>query len=118
MLEGAVVAEHLEGEPPVRSSSPAILIARLALHAVATALWLALSSALWLPYLTLMAIYGRAPNVPRLRQVICYLGYTWRVEPQAPGLSPLERCWLTLSVLRLVATTPLYGLAWLIDEVL
>jgi hypothetical protein len=62
--------------------------------------------------------YGRAPNVPRGRQLARYLRLAWTVRPPPPGLSPYDRAWLSLSVLRLTATVPWFGTAWLLDEVL
>ncbi len=113
------IPEHLPREPELPRTSLATRAARLLRHAVATLLVALLTLWLWPVYLVLTALYGGwAPNVPRLRQVVRYLRTTWTVEPPAPGLTAYERLWLTVSILRLVATVPLFGVAWLLDEVL
>jgi hypothetical protein len=112
------IPEHLPGEPEPQRTSPATRVARLVRRSVVTLLVAALTSWLWPAYLLLAAVYGRAPNVPRLRQVIRYLRMTWAAELPSPGLTRYDRAWLTVSILRLVATAPLFGLAWLLDELL
>jgi len=73
---------------------------------------------LWPVYVALAAVYGRAPNVPRWRQILRYLRLTWSVEPPPPGLTLVDRLWLSVSIARLTATVPLFGVAWLLDELL
>ena len=112
------VPEHLPGEPALPRASGATRVARLIRHTVATLLVALLTLWLWPAYLVLAAFHGWAPNVPRLRQIVRYLRLTWTVEPPAPGLTTYDRLWLTVSILRLVATVPFFGTAWLLDEVL
>ncbi|NNL66971.1 MAG: hypothetical protein HKP30_12060, partial [Myxococcales bacterium] len=115
---GPEVQEHLPGEPPLRRASPAARAARLALRVATTLLLAAVLAWLWPIYLLLAAIHGWAPNVPRLRQVVRYLRHTWTVAPPSPGLGAWDRAWLSLSILQACATVPLWGTAWLLDELL
>lgn len=73
---------------------------------------------LWPLYIIGTLIWYRPPNVPHMAQVIRYLRLAWRVQPPYPGLSLQGRLWLTISIVRKVLTTPLIGLAWLLDELL
>lgn len=116
--EGASVPEHLPGEPALASSPTVVRAARLAARAATTLLLGLLTTGLWPVYGVLAARHGWAPNVPRLRPIGRYLRLAWTVRPPAPGLSRIDRAWLSLSVLRLGATVPLFGSAWLLDEVL
>jgi hypothetical protein len=112
-----MIHEHLPGEPVLERASAATRALRLLLRALVTLLLAALTAPLWPAYLLLAALYGRAPNVPRLRQVARYLRMTWRELPP-PGLTLDERAWMSLSILRLAATIPVFGVAWLLDELL
>lgn len=116
--DGVAIPEHLPGEPQrVRLASSAFA-ARLLFRAVATVLVAMLTAILWPIYWIAVAVWGWPPNVPRLRQVLRYLRLTWTVRPPPPGLPVLVRGWITLTILRKVALTPLWGLAWLLDEAL
>lgn len=106
--------EHLPGEQEPAAAS----FARLLLRTAVTLSLLLLTSWVWPLYLALAAVYGFAPNVPRLRQVRRYLVQAWILEPPPPGLSTYYRSWLTLSILQVVATAPVHGFAWLIDELI
>lgn len=77
-----------------------------------------LFSPLWLPYLLLVSVFGRPPNVPRTAQILRYLRGIWTENPPPPGLSTAQRAWLTASVLRKVVTIPVWGCAWLLDELI
>lgn len=112
------VSEHLPGEPPLRREAPARRAGRLLWRTGTTLLLLLATVWLWPLYAVLSVFYGRAPNVPRWRQIGRYLRLTWTVRPPAPGLAIGDRAWLTLSILRLVATVPLFGVAWHLDELL
>lgn len=118
IFDGSAVSEHLPGEP--RRDPPPTLrfVARLCVRAVSVVLLALLLAGLWPLYLLGAAIWGWPPNVPRLRQVIRYLRLTWTEQPPAPGLSPLARAWLTLLIGYKCAVTPLWGLCWLLDELL
>lgn len=118
MLEGAAIPDLMPGEPNRTRKTGAEMAARLVLHAVKTLLLLALTSWLWPFYLLLVAAFDWAPNVPRLKQVVRYLKHTWSSNPPSPGLAFVERAWLSFSILKRCATAPVYGLAWLLDEVL
>ena len=106
MLDGETIAAHLRDEPEIKRASTAALTVRLALRTFTTLLIAVLTAGLWPLYLLLSVVYGWPPNVPRLRQALRYLRLAWSVRPPAPGLSFLERSWLTLSVLKACATIP------------
>jgi hypothetical protein len=118
LFDGRAVREHLPGEP--RHDPPAT--PKLVLLIIARALRLvvlgALTSWLWPIHLLAALRYGRPPNVPRCRQVVRYLRLIWTVHPPAPGLSLAARTWLTLSVVRKVLVTPVWGLCWNLDWLL
>lgn len=63
-------------------------------------------------------VYGFPPNVPRMAQVRRYVRLIWTVNPPAPGLQPGIRMWMMLEVVRKLLVTPIWGLAWQLDEVL
>jgi hypothetical protein len=63
-------------------------------------------------------IWGRPANVAHLDQVARYLRLTWTAQPPAPGLTLLARLSLTVIILQKVATMPIKGCAWLLDELL
>jgi hypothetical protein len=110
-LDLDAVPEHLPGEPPSTARTGAALGVRIVIAAALVTLlgWALLP--LWVPYLALVAVYGWPPNVPRRRQIVRYLRAGWTVPPPPPGLSAGRRAWLTILVLRKVATIPLWGLA-------
>jgi len=118
LLENASVPEHMPGEPPDRSGAAAFRFARLVLRVFLTALVILLTAGLWPLYLVGVAVYGWAPHVPTLRQAVRYLRAIWTVRPPAPGLGVLTRAWHTLTVVRMCAMAPVWGLAWFLDEVL
>lgn len=69
-------------------------------------------------YLVGTQIWYRPPNVPHLGQIGRYLRLTWSASPSNPSLTWQARIWLTLSILRKWAMTPIKGCAWLLDEAL
>lgn len=91
---------------------------RLVLRWLRLGVTAALVLPLWPLYLVLAAVYGRPPNLPRWSQIGRYLRAACTVSPPPPGLPWLHRLWLITSVLMRVATRPLTGLLWLVDEVL
>jgi len=95
-----------------------IAMAHIFFKGVTLILIAAITAPLWPLYWLGCLIWSRPPNVPRLPQVIRYLGLTWSVHPPPPGLSFLKRCWLTLAIVQKVLLTPVWGLVWLIDELL
>lgn len=117
-MPAPTIPEHLPGEPDRRRPAAPVLALLLVFRALSVLLLLALTAGLWPIYLLSVALRGRPPNVPRLRQVLRYLRLTWTVRPPPPGLPVLARAWLTLSILRKCATAPLWGLAWRLDDAL
>jgi hypothetical protein len=110
------IPEHWPGEP---EPPPRVATAtRLAWRALTTLLLTTLTLWAWPLYAVLAARYGWAPNAPRSRQIARYLKTTWTVRPPPPGLTAGDRAWLTLSILRLAATAPLFGIAWWLDELI
>ena len=84
LIEGAKIVEHLPGEPEPTNTSAPIMAARLVGRAAMTLVIISLTIWLWPFYLFLVAIYGWAPNVPRLRQALRYLRNTWTAKPPRP----------------------------------
>lgn len=112
------VPEHLPGEPVRERPSTPIFVMRVLLRVVWITLLFLFTAWLWPLYFVAAAWWGWPPNVPRAAQIRRYLRLTWTVDPPPPGLPVLARVWLTLSILRKVATIPIWGLAWLLDELL
>lgn len=112
------VPELLPGEPDRRPPTGIRFAAGLAVRAVGVSLLLALTLPLW-PVLALASlVWGWPPNVPRAAQIARYLRLTWTARPPPPGLGLGARLVLTANILRKVATVPVWGLAWLLDEAL
>lgn len=112
------VAERLPNEPDRSRPPPPVFALRLLLRAAQMGLLLLLTLPLWPLYALSALVWGWAPNVPRAWQVRRYLGLVITTRPPQPGLPALPRAWLALSILRKVAVTPLWGLAWQLDELL
>jgi hypothetical protein len=112
------VLEHLPGEPEHKGPPRTVFAIRVLLRLGGLVVIAIVAWPLWILYVLAALIWGWPPNVPRCGQVIRYLRLTWTVSPPAPGLRKLSRCWITLSVIRKVLLTPIWGLAWLLDEVL
>ena len=77
-----------------------------------------LSLPLWPLYMIGRLIWYRPPNIPHGKQVLRYMGHTWRVTPQNPHLPAFARIWITLLILQKIVLIPVNGLAWLLDEAL
>jgi hypothetical protein len=118
LLETSTVPEQLPGEPHHPRLSALPFTARLVSRGLGVGLLLGLTLGLWPLYGLGVLVWGRPPNVPRLPQVARYLRLIVTVRPPPPGLSVLVRSRLVLAVLRKVAVTPVWGLAWLLDELL
>lgn len=110
--------EFIGSEPRPRSPSNVVFAVLLLLRGVGVALLVVATLPLWPLYILEGVIGGWPPNVPRQRQVARYLRLAW-TAPAYPGRpAVLARLWLTLSVVRKWATTPVWGLAWALDRVL
>ncbi len=110
--------EHLPGEPRRAPRSTPVLLFRLVLLTLFVTVLAHLTAGLWPLYFVVALVWGWPPNVPRVAQVLRYLRLTWTVRPPPPGLGFLARCWLTLQIVRKVVSIPIWGLAWLLDEIL
>jgi hypothetical protein len=114
----AELPEHLPGEPPTRRRSGAALWPPAIVGLALSFTLLVALGPLWLPYALLARVYGRPPSVPRAWQVNRYLRLIWTAQAPHPGISLARRVHLTGALLRKLAMSPLWGLAWLLDEVL
>jgi hypothetical protein len=94
------------------------LALQFALKLLTLSLLAPVSASLWPLYGLGTLIWYRPPNVPRLAQAIRYLKLAWTVDPPAPGLAPWARLWIVLKIVQKVLLTPVWGLVWLIDELL
>ncbi len=112
------IPDVLDGEPANTASTGVWLLVKAAVAFGAVLVLFTLLLPLWLPYLTLVAAFGRPPNVPRRAQIGRYLGKAWSLPAAPSGLTFGRRGWITVLVLRKVATIPLWGIAWLLDELL
>ena len=117
MSEPAPIPDLLPGEPD-RGWVPALRLAvRIPIQMVLVCALLLATLSMW-PLTWLGAWrYGWCPVVPRSRQVRRYLRLIWTVDPPG-GLPTRGRLWLTLCVLRKLAVTPVWSLAWFLDELL
>jgi hypothetical protein len=111
------VSEEVPGEPR-RGASPVGVALRLPFYAAWTTLVWLLTLGLWPIYWIGHLVWGRAPNVLRIRQTFRYLKLIWTVSPPPPGLPITSRLWLTIRVLRKTATVPFWSLFWYLDELL
>lgn len=112
------VPAHLEGEPTRGPLPPLRFAFRVLLRSAGVAVWVLPSLSLWLLYGLAAQIYGRAPNMVRVDQVLRYLGDTWTVDASEAELPVHHRVWLSLCILLRLELAPLRGLAWLLDEAL
>lgn len=112
------VPEQLPGEPHHPRLSALPFTARLLLRGLGVGLLLGLTLGWWPLYGLGVLIWGRPPNVPRVAQVARYLRLIVTVAPPPPGLPVLVRVRLLFAVLRKVAVIPVWGSAWLLDELL
>jgi len=118
LRDPASIPDTLPGEPPSGAATGVGLWARVALGLLTLPLVTAAVLPLWLPYLALVAIYGRPPVALRVAQVRRYVNAILNGQPPAPGLTFPRRLYLLVLVLRKAVLVPLPGLAWLLDEVL
>lgn len=118
LSETALVPEPLPGEPHHPRLSALPFTVRLLLRGLGVGLLLGLTLGWWPLYGLGVLIWGRPPNVPRMAQVARYLRLIVTVRPPPPGLPVLVRVRLLLAVLRKVAVAPVWGSAWLLDELL
>lgn len=110
--------DQLPHEPlRVRAPTGPFLLT-LALTMLRAVLALALGAPLWLPFALGVLIWGWPPNVPRLPEHFRYLRLACTVQPPAPGLAPLSRVYLILTILIRLGIAPLFGLFWFLDELL
>lgn len=112
------IAARLPGEPARVPPRPPVFVLKLLLRALKLVVLAAVSAPLWPVFLVAAMIWGWPPTVPRRAQVRRYLALIWTVRPPPPGLPVLTRLWLTLSVIRKLLVTPIWGLAWILDEIL
>lgn len=114
----ASIPERLPGEPAPKQPSPAALWPAAGIgFSLSLALLVALSP-LWFPYAVLCGIYGRPPSVPRAWQFKRYAHLVLAAHAPHPGISLARRVHLAGALIRKLATSPLWGLSWLADEVL
>ncbi|MCX4240455.1 sulfotransferase [Paraliomyxa miuraensis] len=118
IFDGHAVVEHLPGEPRREPPGAPRLVLLIVARTLTLVVLAVLTSWLWPLHLVARLRWGRPPNVPRLRQVRRYLRLIWIVRPPSPGLLLGTRVWLTLSVIRKVVLTPVWGLAWNLDWLL
>lgn len=112
------VLEQLPGEPRRGAPTGLGLWARILLRAILVGLLWALTLPLTPIFLLSLLIWGYPPALLRPAQVLRYLRYAWTEQPDPPGLPLGHRAWLTLQIFRMVASAPLWGLAWQLDELL
>lgn len=112
------IPEHRPGESRRDPASPPVLMAHLLLRLVAFGIFFSLTFWLWPVYWIGCLAFGRPPNVVRAAQVRHYLVMIWTRQPPPPGLPLRNRLWLTWCVVYKIAVTPVWGLAWLLDEAL
>lgn len=123
-VEGGIVGdlsripEHLPGEPDRTGSTGPALALRVLGRLFGMAILAKVLLPLWLPYGALVMAYGRPPNVPRFAQFRRYFGHAWGPSAPHPGTSLARRVWLTSELIRKAGVVPLWGSAWLLDELL
>jgi hypothetical protein len=118
LLSSSRVPEHLPGEPP-RGPQPALVMLLLLLLRAPAVILLAVGTLMFWPiyFVGVLIRGGRPPNVPPLSQFVRYFRLVWSVSPGHPGCGILRRVWLTVSVMRKGTLVPVWGLAWMVDEV-
>lgn len=118
LVSDARVPEHLPGEP-LRGPKPAPVIFLLLLLRAPAVMLLAVATMMFWPiyFIGVLVRGGRPPNVSPLSQFARYFRLIWTASPGHPGCGLLRRIWLTVSVVRKGTLLPVWGLAWMADEV-
>lgn len=117
LLRDIDIPEHLPGEPPLPVRTAAntawVIFTQLA-SVIWRSFWMV---PLWPLYLVLRAALPRPPNIPSNGQLLQML---WLVATEQPpqGLALTQRILLVLFVLQRWSFSPMWGLAWFIDELL
>ncbi len=117
LLRDVEIPEHLPGEPalPVRGDAGTAWVMFTQLGSV---LWRSFWMVpLWPLYLVARLVWPRPPNIPSNGQLFQVL---WLVATEQPplGLAWTQRVLLALHVFGRWSLSPLWGLAWYIDELL
>ncbi|KIG19428.1 hypothetical protein DB30_02709 [Enhygromyxa salina] len=118
LFDGRAIAGELPGELHRPPPSAPVMALKILARTLALALLVALTAWLWPIYALAAWAWGRPPNVPRFARAGRYLRLIWTSHPPAPGLGLGTRVWLSLTVMRTLAFTPVWALAWFLDELL
>jgi hypothetical protein len=110
--------DRLPHEPLRVLASTLPFLVRLLARAVGISLVWTFTIGLWPAFLLGSLVWGWPPHQSRPRDFVRYLRWVWTETPPAPGIAPLSRAWLALSVLGNLGRVPLHGLAWYLDELL
>ena len=95
----APIPPVLPGEPTRPMASPPKFLAHMTIRLLGILIIGSFTAFLWPLYLLGGLLLGWPPNVPRIPQILRYLREAWSPKP-LPGLHFLQRCWLTLCILR------------------
>lgn len=114
----AGIPEHLPGEPTPIDYSLGFLVKEFTFKFVG--LWLALAVALplWPVYLLLRLGLARPPHLPSPGRFAWMMSKVMVGKPPEPGLTVRGRLAMALILSRNLALTPVFGLAWYLDELL
>lgn len=110
--------EHREGEPLRQRARTVPFAVQVAALAVFDLLLFGVALALLPVFLVGLALWGWPPARPRMGTAWRHLRTAFTAHPPAPGLRPLSRVWLALRVVQKVLGTPVWGVAWYLDELL
>jgi hypothetical protein len=110
--------DRLPHEPRRVRWSTVPFLGRLLAKVLVLALLALLTAGLWPPFLLGVMRWGWPPHQPRLWQFRRYLRLTWTVSPPEPGIAPLSRVYLILTLVQRFLLLPASGVAWYLDEVL
>ncbi len=108
--------DRLPGEPAPWGYRGGMLAGMVFIYGLYLFLFALCSIPLCIVYAVFRLAYPRPPLLARWGQVARYLGWTWTEKPGSPGLSFVQRSWLTVRIVEKVLWFPAKGLAWLIDE--
>lgn len=117
LLRDIDIPEHLPGEPPLpERSAPGT--AWVIFTQLAKVLWRSLWMVpLWPLYLLARLVRPRPPNIPSSGQLFHMLRLVATEQPPL-GIAWTQRVLLALHVLVRASFSPMWGLAWYIDELL